>query len=71
MVMVLVICIYVGDDECDIVVVNVVGMVLVVVLWGYCLDVDDLYVWGVECMVEYFVQLQCFDVWLFVCGQIG
>lgn len=55
MVMVLVICIYVGDDECDIVVVNVVGMVLVVVLWGYCLDVDDLYVWGVECMVEYFV----------------
>lgn len=45
-------CVYVGDDECDIIVVCVVVMLLVVVLWGYCLYSDDLLVWQVDVLVE-------------------
>ena len=56
-------CIYVGDDERDIVAANAAGMASVAALWGYRLDADDPLAWGAETMVEQPAQLQRADAW--------
>lgn len=45
-------CVYVGDDERDIVAARAAGMPSVVALWGYRLDEDDPAAWGGDVMVE-------------------
>jgi phosphoglycolate phosphatase len=39
-------CVYVGDDERDIVAARAAGMPVVVALWGYRLDGEDPTTWG-------------------------
>ncbi len=56
-------CIYVGDDERDIVAANAAGMASVAALWGYRLDADDPLAWGAERMIEHPAQLQRADAW--------
>ncbi|WP_354277069.1 phosphoglycolate phosphatase [Stenotrophomonas rhizophila] len=56
-------CIYVGDDERDIVAANAAGMASVAALWGYRLDADDPLAWGAEVMVEQPEALQHADAW--------
>ena len=56
-------CIYVGDDERDIVAANAAGMASVAALWGYRLDADDPLTWGAETMVAQPAQLQRADAW--------
>ncbi|WP_422505997.1 phosphoglycolate phosphatase [Stenotrophomonas sp. GZD-301] len=56
-------CIYVGDDERDIVAANAAGMASVAALWGYRLDADDPHAWGAERMAEHPAQLQRADAW--------
>ena len=45
-------CIYVGDDERDIVAARAAGMPSVVALWGYRLEADDPLAWQADVMVE-------------------
>lgn len=45
-------CIYVGDDERDIVAARAAGMPSVVALWGYRLDGDDPVAWQGDVMIE-------------------
>ncbi len=45
-------CVYVGDDERDIVAARAAGMPSVVALWGYRLDQDDPLSWGGDVMVQ-------------------
>jgi phosphoglycolate phosphatase len=45
-------CVYVGDDERDIVAARAAGMRSVVALWGYRPDGDDPAGWGGDVMVE-------------------
>ena len=56
-------CIYVGDDERDIVAANAAGMASVAALWGYRLDADDPLAWGAEVMIEQPEALQHADAW--------
>lgn len=56
-------CIYVGDDERDIVAANAAGMASVAALWGYRLDADDPLAWGAEVMIEQPAELQQADTW--------
>lgn len=56
-------CIYVGDDERDIIAANAAGMASVAALWGYRLDADDPLAWGAETMVAQPAQLQHADAW--------
>nr|WP_254621990.1 phosphoglycolate phosphatase [Stenotrophomonas sp. GbtcB23] len=56
-------CIYVGDDERDIVAANAAGMASVAALWGYRLDADDPMSWGAEVMIEQPEALQHADAW--------
>ena len=44
-------CVYVGDDERDIVAARAAGMPSVVALWGYRVDGDDPAQWGGDVMV--------------------
>ena len=44
-------CVYVGDDERDIVAARAAGMPSVVALWGYRLDADDPVTWQADRMV--------------------
>jgi phosphoglycolate phosphatase len=57
------ICIYVGDDERDIVAANAAGMASVAALWGYRLDADDPLAWGAEVMIEQPAELQQAAAW--------
>ena len=41
-------CVYVGDDERDIVAARNAGMASVAALWGYRLDSDDPLAWGAD-----------------------
>ena len=45
-------CIYVGDDERDIIAARAAGMPSVVALWGYRLDHDDPLAWQGDAMIE-------------------
>lgn len=45
-------CVYVGDDERDIVAARAAGMPSVVALWGYRLDADDPVAWRGDLMVD-------------------
>jgi N-acetyl-D-muramate 6-phosphate phosphatase len=45
-------CVYVGDDERDIVAARAAGMPSVVALWGYRLEQDDPVAWQGDVMVE-------------------
>jgi phosphoglycolate phosphatase len=45
-------CVYVGDDERDIVAARAAGMPSVVALWGYRLDADDPVAWQGDVMAE-------------------
>jgi phosphoglycolate phosphatase len=45
-------CVYVGDDERDIVAARAAGMPSVVALWGYRLDEDDPMAWQGDVMAE-------------------
>lgn len=45
-------CVYVGDDERDIVAARAAGMASVVALWGYRLREDDPVAWRGDVMVE-------------------
>ncbi len=56
-------CIYVGDDERDIVAANAAGMASVAALWGYRLDADDPLAWGAEVMIEQPAELQHAAAW--------
>lgn len=56
-------CIYVGDDERDIVAANAAGMASVAALWGYRLDADDPLAWGAEAMIEQPAALQKAAAW--------
>ena len=56
-------CIYVGDDERDIVAANAAGMASVAALWGYRLDEDNPLAWGAEVMVEQPAELQQAKAW--------
>ncbi|MFI8717019.1 phosphoglycolate phosphatase [Stenotrophomonas sp. NPDC077464] len=56
-------CIYVGDDERDIVAANAAGMASVAALWGYRLDDDNPLSWGAEAMIEQPAELQKAAAW--------
>ncbi|RDZ28018.1 phosphoglycolate phosphatase [Lysobacter silvisoli] len=45
-------CVYVGDDERDILAARAAGMASVVALWGYRLDADDPIAWRGDVMIE-------------------
>ncbi len=45
-------CVYVGDDERDIVAARAAGMPSVVALWGYRLDEDDPVAWQGDVMAD-------------------
>jgi len=45
-------CIYVGDDERDIIAARAAGMVSIVALWGYRLDEDDPVAWQGDAMFD-------------------
>lgn len=45
-------CVYVGDDERDILAARAAGMRSVVALWGYRLEADDPVAWQGDVMVE-------------------
>ncbi|WP_222564701.1 phosphoglycolate phosphatase [Novilysobacter antarcticus] len=45
-------CVYVGDDERDIIAARAAGMPSVVALWGYRLDGDDPAEWGGDVLVR-------------------
>ena len=44
-------CVYVGDDERDIIAARAAGMRSVVALWGYRLDEDDPQAWQGDVLV--------------------
>ena len=45
-------CVYVGDDERDIIAARAAGMSSLVALWGYRLDSDDPLAWQADAMFE-------------------
>lgn len=45
-------CVYVGDDERDIVAARAAGMRSIVALWGYRLDGDDPVAWQADAMLD-------------------
>lgn len=51
-------CVYVGDDERDIVAARAAGMPSVAALWGYRLEQDDPQRWGADRMV-----VEPMDLW--------
>lgn len=56
-------CVYVGDDERDIVAARAAGMPSVVALWGYRLADDAPEAWGGDVLVEQPHQLHVADAW--------
>ena len=50
-------CVYVGDDERDILAARAAGMPSVAALWGYRLDTDDPQSWQADCQYEQPQQL--------------
>jgi N-acetyl-D-muramate 6-phosphate phosphatase len=56
-------CVYVGDDERDIVAARAAGMPSVVALWGYRLDGDDPIAWQGDVMIETPSELARPEAW--------
>jgi phosphoglycolate phosphatase len=56
-------CVYVGDDERDILAARAAGMPSVVALWGYRLSEDDPFAWQGDVMVEAPVVLAAAEAW--------
>lgn len=57
------VCVYVGDDERDIVAARAAGMPSVVALWGYRLEEDDPVAWQGDIMIEQPGQLCAPEAW--------
>ncbi len=64
-------CVYVGDDERDILAAQAAGMPSVAALWGYRLDDDNPLAWGAEVMVETPSQLHNPCAWPGTTGFTG
>ena len=56
-------CVYVGDDERDIVAARAAGMPSIVALWGYRLAEDDPQAWGGDVLVDEPRRLHHADAW--------
>ncbi|BDU17170.1 phosphoglycolate phosphatase [Lysobacter auxotrophicus] len=56
-------CVYVGDDERDIIAARAAGMPSVVALWGYRLDEDDPIAWQGDVMIDVPSQLIAAQAW--------
>lgn len=56
-------CVYVGDDERDIVAARAAGMPSIVALWGYRLPGDDPADWGGDRMIEQPRELLAPSAW--------
>jgi phosphoglycolate phosphatase len=56
-------CVYVGDDERDIVAARAAGMPSVVALWGYRLDEDDPIAWQGDAMIDLPSHLIAAEAW--------
>ena len=56
-------CVYVGDDERDILAARAAGMRSLVALWGYRLDGDDPLAWQADAMVDAPAQLLDPEAW--------
>lgn len=56
-------CVYVGDDERDILAARAAGMPSVAALWGYRLEADDPLSWQADALVEDPFQLQQATCW--------
>lgn len=56
-------CIYVGDDERDILAARAAGMPSVVALWGYRLDEDDPIAWQGDVMIDEPAELALPAAW--------
>lgn len=56
-------CIYVGDDERDILAARAAGMPSVVALWGYRLSEDDPFAWQGDVMVDAPSVLVAAEAW--------
>lgn len=56
-------CVYVGDDQRDIIAARAAGMPSVVALWGYRLDADDPANWGGDVLVDHPDQLTDPAIW--------
>ncbi len=56
-------CVYVGDDERDIIAARAAGMPSVVALWGYRLDADDPAHWGGDVLADHPDQLADAALW--------
>jgi len=56
-------CIYVGDDERDILAARAAGMPSVVALWGYRLSEDDPFAWQGDVMVDAPAVLAAAEAW--------
>lgn len=56
-------CVYVGDDERDIIAARAAGMLSVVALWGYRLGDDDPRTWRGDVLIEAPAALCGADAW--------
>ncbi len=56
-------CIYVGDDERDIIAARAAGMPSVVALWGYRLSEDDPFAWQGDVLIHQPAELCETTVW--------
>lgn len=56
-------CVYVGDDERDIIAARAAGMPSVAALWGYRLHSDDPLAWQADVLVENAELLQLASLW--------
>jgi len=56
-------CVYVGDDERDIIAARAAGMPSVVALWGYRLDEDNPVAWQGDVMIDLPSQLIPAEAW--------
>jgi len=56
-------CVYVGDDERDIIAARAAGMPSVVALWGYRLDEDNPVAWQGDVMIDVPSQLIDAQAW--------
>jgi len=56
-------CVYVGDDERDIIAARAADMRSIAALWGYRLPEDDPQQWGADALVQQPAELLRSDVW--------
>lgn len=61
-------CVYVGDDERDILAARAAGMRSVAALWGYRPEGDDPLAWRADVLAEHPEQLLLADAWPVRCS---